>query len=372
MSPTSTMRASGARRHASATSPSDRDERQRRPHEEAVLRRDEHLERVRRRPRHLARHEMGRADVTVQHDVRPGLRQVDDPGDDGAHDGGGDRLHGRHIASPCQRPQEIDGRRHDEERVLLAHHREDGRESAEQRHAAHAPRVADAQPAEQKRRHREGGRRVRHGRCDVHVEDERRAEPDDQRRQPVFDRERRPPARDVPDDGRGEQHAQEAVERRPIGHRHDVRARVAVDRDVPSGGVQAARDQVADRVERRPQQRASDRSEVEAQTCFGRALEVRLVEARRRGHAVIVEPLVLVLEREVVIEPDGPQEREIQHFVRRVDPRGDGRQRDEKDEREQYGRHHPAGREPPGGRSGQHRPSTIRCRRSGTGRSRSC
>ncbi len=93
------MRALGARRHASATSPSTAMSASGVHTKEAVLRRDEHLERVRRRPRHLARHEMGRADVTVQHDVRPGLRQIDDRGDDRAGDGAG--------RSPARAPHRV-------------------------------------------------------------------------------------------------------------------------------------------------------------------------------------------------------------------------------------------------------------------------
>ena len=67
----------------------------------------------------------------------------------------------------------------------------------------------------------------------------------------------------------------------------------------------------------------------------GHALEERLVEVLRSRDAGVVEPSVLVLERDVAFEPERPQKREVLHFVRRIQPRVHCRQREDKQ------RHHP-------------------------------
>ena len=290
----------------------NRDQRQRRPHEESVLGREEHLQRVRRDPVHLAADGCVRADVAVQDGVAGSLGE-EHHRERGA--AGERRWHtGFEIPSREGPDREIERRSEDEEQVLLPDHRHQRPRRAERERAAHGPPLAHAEPCPGEERDPERRAGVRERRRDVHIEEQRRAEPD---------RERRPEAVQ-PEPARGEDRqdqCQEPVDRRPVGDGGDVRLREPVGRR--STG---ARDDVAARVEGRPQDRAADRAEVDPPSGVRRALEEGLVEAVGSRDAAIVEMLVLVLEREIAIEPERPQVGEVLDLVGRVDARGDGRQ----------------------------------------------
>ena len=166
-----------------------------------------------------------------------------------------------------------------------------------------------------------------HGRRDVHIEEERCAEPDRRRRRGRV--EAKAPGR------RGrQQQREEPIHRRAVADRRDVRLRVAVDRDVATHGVQHTCGQVSDGVERRPQDGTPDRAEIDPLASLSLALEQRFVEPGVPHGPAVVEVSVLVLERQVVVEPERSQERVVLHFVRRVDSRGDGgkRQREQGDQ----------------------------------------
>ena len=173
-------------------------------------------------------------------------------------------------------------------------------------------------------RHRERRAGVRKRRRDVHVEEERRAQPDGESRA-----ELRPSSRRRGGPPRSPSTiASESVERRAVRDRRDIRLanKPSTATSRPAPHVRARR-RVRHRIERRPQHRAADRPVVDPPPGRGLALEERLVEIRRLRDAVIVEIPVLVLERHVVIEPERPQIREILDFVRRVQPGRDGGQR---------------------------------------------
>ncbi len=95
----------------------------------------------------------------------------------------------------------------------------------------------------------------------------------------------------APRDQRRQQHGEKRVARGSVGDRRDVRPAEAV-----GGRAGRVRDDVADRVEGRPQQRRSRRPVVDAAPGLVRPLEKRLVELHAARHAGIVEMLVLVLE----------------------------------------------------------------------------
>ena len=92
---------------------------------------------------------------------------------------------------------------------------------------------------------------------------------------------------------------------------------------------------VRDRVERRPQNRGPDRPVVHAPSGRRLALEEGLVEAGRLRDVAVVEVAVLVLERDVLVELERSQVREVLHLVGRIQPRRDRRQRHDEQEREQ-------------------------------------
>src|SRR6187431_3204879 len=74
-------------------------------------------------------------------------------------------------------------------------------------------------------------------------------------------------------------------------------------------------------IERRPEQCGTDGAEV--QTAAGARVafaQEGFVESRAAG-ARVSEVLILVLETQIAIECDRPQEREVLHFIRRVDAR---------------------------------------------------
>ena len=82
-------------------------------------------------------------------------------------------------------------------------------------------------------------------------------------------------------------------------------------------------------IERRPEKRGTDGAEVQPAAGARVAIsEERLVESRATG-ARISEVLILVLEAQIAIERERPQEREVLHFIRRVDARSHGRQREQ-------------------------------------------
>ncbi len=94
--------------------------------------------------------------------------------------------------------------------------------------------------------------------------------------------------------------------------------------------------QISDRVERAPEERTADRGEARPPTGFGLLLQERRVEALSAADVQIVEVLVLVLERDVMVEPERAQVGEVLNLVGRVDPRGDGGQR-EHERRDEHG-----------------------------------
>ena len=101
-----------------------------------------------------------------------------------------------------------------------------------------------------------------------------------------------------------EQHGEKPVDGGSVRDGGQVRTRVAIDRHVVAGVPQRSRGQVSDGIERAPEQRTADRSKVRTSSGFRLILQERLVEAFRARHVTIEEVLVLVLEREVVVEPE--------------------------------------------------------------------
>ena len=104
-----------------------------------------------------------------------------------------------------------------------------------------------------------------------------------------------------------QQDGQEAVDRRSVRHRGDVGPGEAVNGHRPTCGAKDPCGQVAGGIERAPEQRAADRAEVPPSSGVGLVLEERRVEPFRAGDIVIVEIAVLVVERDVVVEPQRPQ-----------------------------------------------------------------
>ena len=168
---------------------------------------------------------------------------------------------------------------------------------------SHGPRFADVQPDRHQQRNRKRRAGVRKRRSDVHVEENRCAQPDGKSGTECARSDEAAGRRDPENDG------DESIERRAVRDGRDIRARIAVDRHVASGRTCCARYAVADSVERRPQDGAADRPVIDPPPGRRRQLEERLVKITRLGDVVIVEVLIFVLERHVVIEPERPADR---------------------------------------------------------------
>ena len=254
-----------------------------------------------------------------------------EPGDEGSPRRGL-RLRTATTSERGNRP--VQSRSNGKEHVLFADHRHQRGRQSKNDHLRHAPGRADVEPDCHEQRHRERGTGVRHRRRHVHVEHERCPDPDSH----ASEQSRAVRARDTRSVERGrlpqyssraadrEQYGRETVERRPVGYRRHIRIRVPVSDDAVRSRSQPGY-QVADRVERRPQQRAADGAEVRPSSCLGLALEKRLVEAFSPGDVALVEVLILVLERHVAVEPQRSEVGEILDLVRRVDARRDRRKR---------------------------------------------
>ena len=165
---------------------------------------------------------------------------------------------------------------------------------------------------------------------DVHVVEQRRAEPDGEP-----GRMRLPHQAARGDDG--EANGQEAVERGAQRDCAQVRPRVAVGRHLRSERAPNPRGDVGDGVERRPENRRSHRPVAVAEPGGGLPHQITLVERPGDGDAAVVEVAVLVVERDVVVEPERPEVGEVAHLVPRVETRCDGGQCED----EQQGRHDP-------------------------------
>ena len=107
-----------------------------------------------------------------------------------------------------------------------------------------------------------------------------------------------------------QQQCRDAIDRRPVAHRRDIRPGIAIARDRRSASPRQQHSGIGDGVERRPQQRRPDGCEADAAAGLGRALEEGFVEVVVPRHAGVIEMLVFVLERHVAIEPERAQERE--------------------------------------------------------------
>ena len=140
--------------------------------------------------------------------------------------------------------------------------------SAPHRPSATAPDTRhsppDVQPHRDEQRHRERRARVGERRRDVHIKEERRADPDGN---PGRDR---PGAPGEPPRRRDrEENRREPEHGGSVRDRGDVRFREPVHRHVPPRRAHRPRRHVADRVERRPQHRAPHRAVVLAQAGGG-------------------------------------------------------------------------------------------------------
>ena len=60
-----------------------------------------------------------------------------------------------------------------------------------------------------------------------------------------------------------------------------------------------------------------------------RQLEKRLFESKGTGDATVMKVTIFVVERKILVEPQGTQEREILDLVGGVQPRSDNRQGDD-------------------------------------------
>ena len=189
------------------------------------------------------------------------------------------------------------------------------------------PRRAHAQPDADQECDRKRRAGMGHGRRHVHIEEERRAEPDGGRRRGRVEAQRAGPPRSTAAT-RGT-HTPPSRSRPPRCTASSSRRSRRCD-----PGMQHTCGQVSDGVERRPQDGAPDRAEIDPLSSLGFALEQRFVEPGVPHGPAVVEVLVFVLERQVVVEPERSQERVVLHFVRRVDSRGDGgkRQREQGDQ----------------------------------------
>ena len=189
------------------------------------------------------------------------------------------------------------------------------------------PSLARLEPRPEKQRDGEGRAGVQHRRGDVHVKEQRRAEPDRETRGQTGSCEAR--GHRERQDERGQ-----AVDRGSVSDGGDVRMAEAVRR---SAGRE--RREMSRGVERRPQHRAADGREVESAPGFVRPLEKGLVERRRFHLAAVVEVLVFVLEVCVAVEVPRVKPGERLHFIGGVDAGRDGRQReDERDDERHPGR----------------------------------
>ena len=185
---------------------------------------------------------------------------------------------------------EIEERPGDEEDVLLAHHRHQRAGRAEGDRAPDGPSLPDADPCPEKQRGRKRRARVRENRRDVHVEEQRRADPHGHGRH-------RPVADDAAGDGQRAEHGEKPIAGRTDRHGGDVGLAEAVGRGAGREG-----DDVSRRIERRPEQRAADGREVPPASRRVLFLEKRLMKGGILDLPRVVEILVFVLERDVAIE----------------------------------------------------------------------
>ena len=333
-----------------------------------MLRRGQHFERVRRLPVHLPRDERRRSEVTVERLVGEQLRKQADrkgeaascgdqnrPGNSGraglslidsdcrigsacgpsearsrrasASGGGAPRAlknADRVAAIQESGSDKIHRRSERQERVLLADHRHQRAGQTERDGAADGPALAHVQPDRDEQRDRERRAGVRVGRRHVHVEEQRRAEPDEDAGEEARACE--------PAGGADRQEDRDKpVERRTVRDRRHVGTREAIRRTAPD-----ARHQIGNRVERAPQERAADRGEAWPPPGVGVLLEERRVKPLATADVAVEEVSILVLERHVTVEPERSQVGKILDLVGRVDARRDRWQR-EHERRDEHG-----------------------------------
>ena len=133
-----------------------------------------------------------------------------------------------------------------------------------------------------------------------------------------------------------EEGGEKRVQGRGVAHGGDVGRGIAV-------GDSAAdpHPQVDEQVERRPQHRRADRSEVDVAAREGLAhVEEGLLEQAQRVGILIVEVLVVVTEEEVPIEDGGAEVDEVLDLVGSAQPRGDEGKGGEEDQDEEAAPRH--------------------------------
>ena len=152
--------------------------------------------------RHVG-HQLRRIRDRERHDARGRVHDEPHPDHSGSLCASASRERMRRTNSH----QPVDRRSDRDEHVLLAHHRQQRRERAEHDQAAQRPSLPHPQPGQHEQRRRERRTRMRHRRRDVHVEEQRRADPygdrRDQRqghpvRRPAATRDRRTAAAQSP------------------------------------------------------------------------------------------------------------------------------------------------------------------------------
>ena len=146
----------------------------------------------------------------------------------------------------------------------------------------------------------------------------------------------------VSDDASGrvrrERDGEKPIERRCIDDGRNVWRRVPVGGDRDADGAGGSHGRVREDVERRPQNRRSDRRKIEPFACCGFAVEKGFLEAPAARDAPVVKIPVLVVEGEIAVEPHRAEIREVLDLVGRIETHGDRRKRDDK----QNGQQRPA------------------------------
>ena len=90
---------------------------------------------------------------------------------------------------------------------------------------------------------------------------------------------------------------------------------------------------VREDVERRPQNRRSDRRKIQPLAGCGFAVEKGFLEAPAARDAAVVKIPVLVVEGEIAVEPHRAEIREVLDLIGRIEAHGDRRKREDKHER---------------------------------------
>src|SRR5215203_2881951 len=138
----------------------------------------------------------------------------------------------------------------------------------------------------------------------------------------------------IPDDAsrrvRGKRNGKKSVERRCIDDRRDVRRRVPVVDDRNTDATGDSYTGVGEHVERRPQNRGSDRRKIQPLAGCGFAVEEGFLEAPAARDAAVVKVSVFVVEGEIAVEPHRAKIREVLDLVRRIETHGDRGKREDK------------------------------------------